>query len=63
MANTVKSGKEILNEFFAGIDNIENVDPAITSMIKQLYDDNKLTEANVKNELQRLRTENERYNQ
>lgn len=59
MANTVKSGKEILDEFFAGIDNIENVDPAIASKIKQLYDEDKLTEANVKNELQRLRIENE----
>lgn len=59
MANTVKSGKEILDEFFSGIENIENVDPAIASMIKQLYDDDKLTDANVKNELQRLRTENE----
>lgn len=60
MANTVKSGKEILNEFFTGIENIENVDPSIASMIKQLYDEDKLTDANVKNELQRLRTENER---
>lgn len=60
MANTVKSGKEILDEFFTGIENIENVDPAIASMIKQLYDEDKLTDANVKNELQRLRTENER---
>ena len=63
MSETVKSGKEILDEFFAGIENIENVDPNIAAMIKQLYDEDKLTDANVKNELQRLRTENERYNQ
>jgi hypothetical protein len=60
MSETVKSGKEILDEFFAGIENIENVDPNIAAMIKQLYDEDKLTDANVKNELQRLRTENER---
>lgn len=59
MTETVKSGKEILDEFFAGIENIENVDPNIAAMIKQLYDEDKLTDANVKNELQRLRTENE----
>lgn len=60
MTETVKSGKEILDEFFAGIENIENVDPNIAAIIKQLYDEDKLTDANVKNELQRLRTENER---
>lgn len=60
MTETVKSGKEILDEFFAEIENIENVDPNIAAIIKQLYDEDKLTEANVKNELQRLRTEYER---
>lgn len=59
MANNVKSGKEILDEFFEGIENIENVDPNIAKMIGQLYQDDKLTDANVKNELQRLRTEDE----
>lgn len=59
MTETVKSGKEILDEFFAGVENIENVDLVIASMIKQLYDEDKLTDANVKNELQRLRTKNE----
>jgi hypothetical protein len=59
MAETVKSGKEILDEFFTGIENIENVDPKIALMIKKLYNEDKLTDANVKNELQRLRTENE----
>lgn len=60
MAETVKSGKEILDEFFTGIESIENVDPNIAALIRQLYDEDKLTDANVKNELQRLRTENER---
>lgn len=59
MAETVKSGKEILDEFFTEIENIEHVDPKIAAMIKQLYNEDKLTEANVKNELQRLRTDNE----
>lgn len=59
MAETVKSGKEILDEFFIGIESIENVEPKIVAMIKQLYDEDKLTDANIKNELQRLRTENE----
>lgn len=63
MADTVKSGKEILEDFFSGIENIENVDPNIAKMIGQLYHEDKLTDANVKNELQRLRTEDEHKDQ
>lgn len=59
MSDNVKSGKEILDEFFIGIENIENVDPNIAKMIGQLYQEDRLTDANVKNELQRLRTEDE----
>ena len=59
MSDKVKSGKEILNDFFSGIGNIENVDPKIAKMIEKLYQEEKLTDANVKNELQRLRTEDE----
>lgn len=55
MEKKVKSGKEILNEFFEHIDKIENIDPEIAKMLAKLYDDDKLTDTNVKNELQTLR--------
>lgn len=55
MAEKVKSGKEILDDFFENIDKIENVEPEIAKMLTKLYNDDKLTDTNVKNELQTLR--------
>lgn len=58
MAEKVKSGKEILDVFFDGIEEIENVDKDIAKMLSKLYQDDKLTDTNVKNELQKLRDGN-----
>lgn len=58
MAEKVKSGKEILDNFFDGIEQIENVDKDIAKMLSKLYQDDKLTDTYVKNELQKLRDGN-----
>lgn len=58
MAEKVKSGKEILNDFFNSIEEIENVDTDIAKMLSELYQNDKLTDTNVKNELQKLRDGN-----
>tara|TARA_R110002167_G_scaffold127163_1_gene308552 strand:+ start:8325 stop:8513 length:189 start_codon:yes stop_codon:yes gene_type:complete len=58
MINKVKSGKEILDDFFNELGALENVDPKISGMLKELYDSDKLTDINVKNKLQKLRDEN-----
>lgn len=55
MAEKVKSGKEILDDFFNEIEQIENVDTDIAKMLSELYQNHKLTDTNVKNELQKLR--------
>ncbi|MDA3907168.1 MAG: hypothetical protein PF484_13940 [Bacteroidales bacterium] len=55
MADKVKSGKEILDDFFNDIEEIENVDTDIAKMLAELYQNDKLTDTNVKNELQKLR--------
>ena len=55
MKDKVKSGKEILDDFFENIENIENVDKDIAKMLADLYKQNKLTDVNVKNELPKLR--------
>ena len=60
MTNQVKSGKEILDDFFNEIENIENVEPKIAQLISLLFNVDKLTDINVKNGLQNLRTEDER---
>ncbi|MCB0537498.1 MAG: hypothetical protein KDE33_08210 [Bacteroidetes bacterium] len=58
MAENVKSGKEILDDFFNGIEKIENIDSEIAKMLERLYQEDKLTDTNVKNELQKLRDGN-----
>jgi hypothetical protein len=59
MDNDVKSGKEILDGFFKDIQNIENIDKNIAQSLSTLYEQGKFTDANVKNELQKLREQNE----
>lgn len=56
--NKVKSGKEILEDFFKEISSIENVDKMIANSLAELYTNGKLTDKNVVNELQKIRTEN-----
>lgn len=55
MSNEVKSGKEILDDFFKEIENIPNVDKALAQSLATLYEQGKLTDTNVKNELHTLR--------
>ncbi len=59
MNQKVKSGIEILDEFFEEIKELDNVDSSIAESLSQLYKQGKLTDANVKNMLQNLRESNE----
>jgi hypothetical protein len=54
----VKSGKEIVDDFFDTITTIEGVDVAIANSLAELYSQDKLTDTNVKNELQKVRQQN-----
>jgi len=58
MDNNVKSGKEILEDFFANISNIINVDKVLAESLANLYKQGLLTDTNIKNELQKLREKN-----
>ena len=60
--NKVKSGKEILDDFFREISSIENVDKTIAESLAELYSNGKLTDKNVVNELQKIRTDNDNKN-
>jgi len=51
----VKSGKEILDDFFNTITVIEEVDVKIANSLNELYTQGKLTDKNVVNELQKIR--------
>lgn len=55
MDNKVKSGKEILDDFFTNISTIENADKELAESLSNLYKQGKLSDVNLKNELQKLR--------
>lgn len=55
MDKKVKSGKEILDDFFTNINKIQNVDSVLAESLSTLYEQGKLTDTNVKNALQKLR--------
>jgi len=62
MDKKVKSGKEILNEFFANISSLEKVDKELAESLASLYHQGKLTDTNVKNEIQKIRDKNANKN-
>ena len=55
MNDEIKSGKEILEEFFDSVEKIPGVDRDIASTLNQLYRDNKMTATNLSNALLKLR--------
>ena len=59
MGNEIKSGKEILDEFFGNVHEIPGVENTIASALKELYRDNKLTAINLSNALLKLREDGE----
>jgi len=54
MDKPVKSGKEILDEFFNNIPDIPNVDKELAAEMKKLYEEDKLTNTNLSNKLASL---------
>jgi len=55
MDNKVKSGKEILDDFFTNLSQIKNVDKGLAESLSSLYNQGKLSDTKVKNELSNLR--------
>jgi len=55
MGEKIKSGKEVIDEFFSEILNIKGVDEKTVDMLVQLYGDDKLTDTNIQNELEQLK--------
>jgi hypothetical protein len=52
MEEAIKSGKEILDEFFSEIKQIPNVDQKLAEALALLYRDQKFTEKQILNALQ-----------
>lgn len=54
MNDAIKSGKEVIDEFFSEIYNVENADKATIDILVSLYEKNKLTDTNLQNALDHL---------
>ena len=54
MSNGIKSGKEVIDEFFAEIMKIEGIDKKTVKVLTSLYSEGKLTDTNIQNALEQL---------
>lgn len=54
MDEKIKSGKDVINEFFSEIYNVDNIDEKTVEFLVALYNDGKLTDKNIQNELEAL---------
>lgn len=58
MDKNIKSGKEILDDFFKEILDNESIDKKLAATLADLYDQGKFTDSAVKNALYTLRNQN-----
>lgn len=54
MDKEIKSGKEVIDEFFSEIYNVENVDEKTVDALVSLYGEGKLTDKNIQNALESI---------
>jgi len=54
MDKKIKSGKDVIDEFFSEIYNIENVDEKTVEMLVSLYSEGNLTDKSIQNALEEL---------
>lgn len=54
MDNKIKSGKDVIDDFFAEIYNIPNADKSTIDALVNLYSQGKLSDKNVQNTLDEL---------
>ena len=57
MTDRIRSGQEVLDEFFTEITSIEGVDQDVANIVINLYREGKLTNTNFSNELAKIREE------
>jgi len=57
MDKSVKSGKEILDDFFNNLLNVPNVDKKLAAELKKMYEEGEFSSANLSNKLDSLREE------
>ena len=55
MTDQIRSGQEVLDEFFTEIASVEGVDQDVANIVINLYRERKLTDKNLSNELMGIR--------
>ncbi len=55
MTDEVKSGREVLNEFFSELPHIEGVNKEVSGIVIRLFQEGRLTNINLTNELMSIR--------
>ena len=54
MSDEIKSGKEVIEEFFAGILGIEGIDKKTVEIFTSLHSEGRLTDINIQNAMEEL---------
>jgi Glu-tRNA(Gln) amidotransferase subunit E-like FAD-binding protein len=54
MSEKIKSGKQVIDDFFSEIMNIEGVDEKTVKKLASLYSEGKLTDTNIENAMSQL---------
>ncbi len=54
MSDETKSSREVIDEFFANILNIDGVDEKTVKKLVSLYSEKKLTDTNIQNAMEQL---------
>ena len=60
MSKNIKSGKDIIDDFFEDIKNLEGIDPDIVTMLTGLHSENKLTKGKIEEKLEKMRNSEKR---
>lgn len=55
MNDEIKSGKDVIDEFFSEILNVEGVDQKTVEKLVELYSKGKLTDSKIQNALEELK--------
>ena len=57
MTDRIRSGQEVLEEFFTEMAGMDGIDNDMANIVINLYREEKLTDTNLSNELARIRGE------
>jgi len=57
MTERIRSGQEVLDEFFTEIASIEGIDNNVANIVTNLYREGKLSDTNLSNKLAMIRQE------